>query len=173
MKLLSPFAGRATQGGTFGGRNSQIILGPAHEGSTPPKENSDERSWNSNQKTREGCGCPKFFAGRCLFLAKLRRCWKIPPQFQAPHNAILAKVLGTFFYGSMASAGNRLCLREFSWIFSSPQPSRVFLLFVRLLFCKSAALNNFRTNDICIRHAGLLEINSRECFDATGFDSIA
>ena len=47
------------------------------------------------------------------------------------------------------------------------------LIFVPLSFCESAALNNFRTNDICITHAGFLEIDSRECFDARGFDSIA
>ena len=41
---------------------------PAHEESTKKKKTSDERSWDSKKKTREGCGCPKFFAGRFPWL---------------------------------------------------------------------------------------------------------
>ena len=68
------------------------------------------------QKTREGCGSPKFLLER--FSGKFRRCWKILLRFSGSTKCCHCQGLGTFWQGKRLLA-NWARLQERCWIFSS------------------------------------------------------
>ena len=70
----------------------------------------------SLQKTREGCGCLKFLAGKG-FSGKFRRCWKNFPIFR--QHEMLSLPRSGHFPARKTAAGNWPHLRERCWIFCS------------------------------------------------------
>ena len=149
------------------GRNFQIILGPAHEGSANFRKFQMRDFWNSNQKTREGCSCPKLFPRR--FSRQISTLLESSSLIFRQCVLLSLPRFGHCPVRKMA-AGNGPCLRACSWIFSS-ETATAFLsfsdqnyFFMPILFCESAALNSFSTKDVCITHAGFLEVDSQESF---------
>ena len=69
-----------------------------------------------DQKTREGCGCPKLLAGKVS--GKFRRCWKILPRLSGSTKCYPCQGLGIFRQGKRLLE-NWPRLRERCWIFSS------------------------------------------------------
>ena len=74
------------------------------------------RAWAQtyNQKTREGCGCPKFLGGRAQTLTLLN----MRARFSGSMNCYRCLALNIFRQGKWL-LGNRPRLREHSWISSS------------------------------------------------------
>ena len=130
-------------------------------------------SRNSKQKTREGCGCPKFSAGR-VFPTNFDAAGKFLPDFLGARIAIPAKLSGkeNGCWKWAVPSGMLLDL------FLRDRHSLLEFSLIKPIFCATFVLRkcsskHFKTKDICITHAGFLEIDSRECFDARGFDSVA
>ena len=92
----------------------------ANQGSLKPPQNV-----NPDQKTREGCGCPKFLAGKVF--RQLSTLLENFPRFSGSTKCYLCQGLGTFWQQKWLLE-NWPRLQERCWIFSS-ETATAFLSF--------------------------------------------
>ena len=102
------------------------------------RKKSTQKSTNfKSQKIREGCGCPKFLAGK-VFRQLSTLLEKFLPPFSGSTKCDPCQGLGIFQQGKWLLE-NRPRLRERSWIFSSETATAVLTFYFKSEFGSFAA----------------------------------